>query len=145
MSRNMRSRFEQLAKEEAEAKRKATEKAIISPTPLARQGSILGGGASKCYICSMTVYINERVELGEERAVHRPCFKCCKCGGNLSLETVVVVPAEQALYCKVHAKERALSVSTPTASAASDSIGDGDDSPPPPPPEDDDEADNSSC
>merc|ERR1711871_4660 len=96
--------FEAKAKQEEETARRDREKSITSPKPA--NASSFGGGGEQCFVCGKTVYHTERFELGEERVVHKACLKCSKCRSNLTHDTCVVI--DQALFCKVHAKEKQL-------------------------------------
>ena len=60
------------------------------------------GGGDKCPVCEKTVYISERLELGD-KAIHKTCLKCVACSMRLTVENYHT-HADQ-FYCRQHYNE----------------------------------------
>ena len=76
-----------------------------SQSPIVRKSSINAsqfGGGDKCPVCEKTVYISERLELGD-KAIHKTCLKCVACSMRLTVENYHT-HADQ-FYCRQHYNE----------------------------------------
>jgi cysteine/glycine-rich protein len=98
VTKTLKSQWEQ----QAEAEREGATPKRPEPRRSSQIDPSQFGGGDKCPVCEKTVYISERLELGD-KAIHKTCLKCVACSMRLTVENYHT-HADQ-FYCRQHYNE----------------------------------------